>query len=544
MNVRKARALIAIGADSKQLDRDLAKAKKKVGRFQRDVKKIGRAAKAIGGGLLGGVGLAGGMGISGIVTNTVSDAFDFDKALTRFQIAAGKSNADMARLRQSILEVSKATGVGSAQVLAGAQTYVDLTGDVSGAEKAMSSFARVAQASGAEVSEVATATAAMQMSGKLAADDIEAVWSGLITQGKAGAVSVKDMAGELSTLMPMMAKFAGGTGADGIRDMGAAFQVVRRGAGSAAEASVKLQSLVGSLIKNSSKLRSAGINVFKLDPKTKRRELIAFRDIVGQIAKKRFDAEKLGKVLGTDKESLQAIDMLTQELSLYDQLTEAGKDRFAVERDLATFQQSSAGKLEIAFARMKAKAAEALTPERAERFGRALVFAVESVDTALKVIDELPGLFTEAGRERSAENKRTIADFERRRGFFMAGVDKSLPAEAQESAAMSEMHREDQLRQRFGAQIAGIDWARSGDTGRFGETGRENVYSVDELKSLIPVVAQGSNWQTMLPMLQRAITTAMRDAMQNQKVVVQTDGNQIAKTVDNAADRRRPQRPR
>jgi len=521
MKVGKARALIAIGADSKQLDRDLAEARKKLKGFKDTTKKLGGkllgGAKGIAGSVLGGAGMAGAFGLADVV----GDIRDFETSLTRFQIAAGKSNEDMAKMRKSILDVSRATGVGTADVLAGAQTYVDLTGDVEGATKAMSSFARIAQASGASVSDVAQATAAMQMSGKLAAEDIEAVWSGLITQGKAGAVSVKDMAGELATLMPMMAKFAGGTGPDGIRDMGAAFQVVRRGAGSAAEASTKLQSLVGTIVKSSPKLRKHGINVFAKNAKTGKRELIGFRDIIGQISKKGFDAEKLGKILGTDKESLQALDMLTKELALYDQLKQAGQDRTAVDKDFATFQESTAGKLERAFAAAKASIAEAFTPERIAKFVDALAKALEFVADIVHGIEKIAGFMS------VDVDKDTKEWGEKKAKELIKGSEKLTPEQKRAKAA--QLLKE-------ARQIA-----KSGDTNPMAVSERESKFAASDALNRQVDAWHGGSGSSISPIALSRTAVDMAKALASQPTIVKVGAEPVVKAHGNAmAHRTRP----
>lgn len=519
MNARKARAMIAIGADSKELARDLADARKKLKAFGKDVPALtaGKIGKGVMGGVVGGGAMLAGLGGLQAVAG---ELFDFEKNLTRFQIASGKANGQIDAMRSSILGVARATGISSNEILAGAQTYVDLTGDVVGAERAMSSFARIAQASGASVSDVAQATAAMQMSGKLAAEEIEAVWSGLITQGKSGAVGVKDLAGELATLMPMMAKFSGGTGAAGIRDMGAALQVVRRGAGSAAEASTKLQSLIGSLVKSAPKLRKAGIEVFKWNPKTKMRELISFREIVEKIAAKKLDAEKLGKVLGTDKESIQAIDMLTSQIGLYDELRVAAQDTGAVQRDMLTYLASPAGKLEVALQNVKTSIAEALTPDRITSFADALVkvadlfakivgFASELSDaTGIDEVWKGDYAGAVAAQALKGSDRMTV---EQKRERAQKLMTEGAIAESEADGDSSSIIRGRGLRK------AGEQLARESDA-----WGAGNGVSAgfDPMK----------------------FQFALLEALAKATIVVQADGSAVAKTVDNAVSRRKPVR--
>lgn len=400
MNVGKAKALIAIGADSKQLDKDIAEARKKLKGFKDGAKKLGGKVLGAGKGILGTV--MGGFGIQGAegITSLVSGVFDLEDGLSRFQIATSKTNAEMSAFRAQILGVSKATGVSAADILNGAQSYVDLTGDVKGAQAAMSSFARISQASGATVADVAAAAAAMQQSLGIDSKDIEAVFSGMIMQGKAGAVSLKDFAKELSALAPRWAKFAGGSTAEGVAQMGAAFQVARQGFGSASEAATGLEALMGAITQNAGKFEKAGVKIFSKS-KNGTKSLRSFDQIIASIGNSKLmkDPTALAKAFGS-KEAAQAFDMLkrarsqmdaTSGKSLWQSLIDAGKDTGAVQRDLDTRLQSTAGKLQLAFNTLKVAVAEAFTPERIEKFvsalGKALAFAAKLVGYIEKIAD-------------------------------------------------------------------------------------------------------------------------------------------------------------
>lgn len=390
---KKALATIALGVDSKGLPRPLEDAKKKLRSFGADAKKILGKGMGVGKGMLGGAaGLMGaGFGIQAAsgLTDMFGDMLAFEKNLTRFQITSGKTGAEMATLRSSILAVSKATGVAQGEVLAGASTYVDLTGDVKGAEAAMNSFARIAQASGASVADVSTATAALQQSMKLDPKDIEAVFSGLISQGKMGAVSLKDFAGELSALAPKFAKFGGGTGNAAILNLGAALQAARQGFGSASEAATGLEALMGALATNGKKFAAAGVKIFNVDKKGVK-TFKSFDQIINAIGKSKLakDPTLLAKAFGS-KEALQAYDMLVRNKGMLAELAVAGRDAGAVQRDLATYQESSAGKMEAAWNRIKVALAEAMTPDRIEKFATAITKLSDLLIGVIGLVEKL-----------------------------------------------------------------------------------------------------------------------------------------------------------
>lgn len=471
------RATVEITATSSKLSAALSAARAKVSGWAssmaRDAGRIGtslskRLEKALSNKSLGKVATSaagnflGNMGARGMdaLVNTAKDVQSFERNLQRLGIAGSLTTTQLNAMRQQVRNISRDTGVADAEILSGAQTYVDLTGDIAGASAAMNSFARIAQASGASVDDVAQATSALQQSMGLDAKDIEAVWSGLIVQGKAGAVSVKDMAGQLATLGPMMAQFKGGATTEGIRSMGAAFQVVRRGSGSANEASTKLQSLIGSIIKNAPKLESVlgKGSVLKFNKETGKRELQDFEGIIKRIGDSKLmrDPVLLGKKLGNDKESLQAINMLTKEIALFDELKSAASDTGAVQRDLNTYLSSDAGKIDQAFNSLKVTLAEAFTPERIQAFVGALQKLVDvlvaAVSAASKLVEtiDIKGASAKFGedvgkrralakRHLSADEKMREADrlqMQANQKYGQYGRDQLSPDEVAAQAAL------------------------------------------------------------------------------------------------------------
>lgn len=403
MNAKKAAAMIGIRADSKALDRDVNDARKKMRAFGNDVKKLGKSAgsKLWGGGKSAISAIGGGIGAAAVfgISEQISATQKFEMGLVRLQIAAGKSTAEIDAVRESIFEVSKATGVSTEDILEGTQAYIDLTGDVDGATAAMSQFARISAASGASVADVATATAALKESMGLDPGDIETVFSGLIQQGKAGAVSLKDFAGELSKLAPQFAKF-GGSGVQGIADLGASFQVVRKGFGSASEAATGMQAVISALSRNAKKFEKSNVKIFKTG-KNGKKEFRGWLDIIDQIdhSKLANDPTALTDAFGS-VEASRAFDMLRANRGELEKIYEAGLDAGAVQRDLGTLQESNAGRMQKAMNDLKVTIAETFTPERITAF----VEIVEKVAAAIgKVIGGLEDLKNDLSGETEAK---------------------------------------------------------------------------------------------------------------------------------------------
>ncbi len=543
------RAQIEVTASSNRLTSGLAAARSKVMKW---AGAVGRTIKGISGNSTVGnvVGNLAGKGMD-YLASQAGEVMDFEKAITRFGIAANQTPEKLAAMRKQIAEVSAETAIGRDQIMSAAQTYVDLTGDAAGASTAMRTFARISQASGSSMDDVATAAASMQMSMKLDASQIEAVFSGLIAQGKMGAVSLKDMAGELSTLGPAMAKFKGGTGADGIRAMGAAFQVVRQGAGSAAEANTQLQSVITGVISHAKKFEKAGVKIYDKDPKTGVKTLRSFASIIDSISKSKLMANPtaLGDAFGRT-EALAAFNTLSKNKALFDELLVAGQDNTAVQKDLATYMESSAGKMDKAFNGLKLAVAEALTPERIDSFVAALT---KVVDALVKIIGYVEKL-TESMDFGSGVNNEIRTNS--KNAELIKGKGQKLTDEQwmQRSAQLMKSGQEKlksdnaQMRSIGQGQIdaANIIRKTGGDKWAGDASGSVNSPAAEAaIASIVKAVttanpedasklAADSTLGMILGELKKLNATGIGGPTE-----IKADGNQIAKTVNNSTDQRR-----
>lgn len=384
-------ARIEITADSRSLTAGLRRASAQVAGFAATTSRtVGRysGASAV---VMGRVALAGGKAVAGsavkaartvtlgaaaigtaALLSAASNVREFEEGLTRLGISAGKTPAQMSVFRDQIRAASRETGIASNEILGGAKAYVELTGDIDGAMKQARLFARVTQASGSQMADVASTAAALQDSLKIDPSQMEAAFSALMVQGKAGAVELKDMAGEMASLAPTMTGFAGGTGLQGLRELGAALQVTRKGFGSASEAATGMVSLTTSLKKHADKFQGAGVKLFTTDRngvKTFRN----FRDIVREIGASKLakDPTKLAKAFGS-VEALRAFTELNRNAALYDELIEKGNDVGGVQRDLTAYLESAPGRISLTWNKFKEAVASTFTPERIEKFAAAL----------------------------------------------------------------------------------------------------------------------------------------------------------------------------
>lgn len=388
----KGNAQIEISASSSRLAAGLSAAYSKFQSFAGSVARgMGAAFKKVNKAFAPGDVMKGALGHVGgdligrgmdAVVGAANDVRDFERSLTRLGIATGQTPAQLNGLRSAINDLSRDTAISREEILAATSNYVDLTGDVAGAKTAMTTFARVAQASGSSMSDVSSAAAALGDALQIKPEDLEATFSGLINQGKAGAVTLKDFAGELAGLAPKVARFKGLMGKEGAIQLGAAFQVARKGFGSASQAATGLEALMGALALNAKKFEAQGVKIFDRH-KDGTKTFKNLHDIIVSIGKSKLakDPTLLNKAFGS-KEAEAAFNQLNRLGPLYDQIAEAGRDAGVVQRDLATYMESDAGRLDKAFNGLKVAIVEAFTPERIAGF----VNAVESLASKLEPV--------------------------------------------------------------------------------------------------------------------------------------------------------------
>lgn len=415
----KARAEVEISASDSKLAAGLARSRSTINAWAsqvyRGVSKVMGASVSLpkksemmGGGFMSrAVGtFAGNMMTRGVdmVRDAAGEVVDYERALTRYQIVANKSPESMNGLRNAIGKVSRDTGLARDSILAGAQSYLDLTGDVEGTTKAVDTFGRVAQASDTAMADVSAAAAAMQDAMHVKPEQFEEAFSGLIAQGKAGAVTLRNMATEFPSVLSKMSRF-GNLGVRGVMQVGAMFQVVRKGFGTAEEASTGLQAMLGGIIKHADRFENAGVHVFDIGKdgtKTLKPISAILNQIDGSVLAK--DPQLLNKAFGRG-EGEQAYQMLKGHVDMLREMERAGYDAGTVQRDLMAYTSSEVGRLDVAMNKIKLSIAEAFTPERIAGFANFLERAGGVVSRMMDRFDAF-AKWVEASEAKTTDEKR------------------------------------------------------------------------------------------------------------------------------------------
>jgi hypothetical protein len=463
------KAEIEISAHSRGLKGKLLEARAKFATFGSELKKNIFGKDLVEKGFFGKAGaqMVGSLGVSavsalgGFLLDQGKEVFAFNDQLTRLQIATGKTPETIDAFGRSIRRASDETGIGANQILAGARAYVALTGDMNGAIAKQRLFAQTAQATESAVGDIAATGAALKQN--LGIDDIketEAAFSALAIQGKEGAVELKDLAGQLANIAPQWAQFKGGKGLGGLKEMGAALQVVKRGfGGDAGETVTGLQSLLTAIMKNGRKFEKSGIKVFDKDPKTGAKTMRNVLDIVRDIGESKLvkDPTKLEKAFGR-VEAYRVFIQLSQNRDVLDDLIAKSSDAGVIQRDLGTYLNSTAGRVATAWEGARNKIAEAFTPERIEAFASAVA---EAIGRLADVIDKVSRFGTALRQVLGGKTDDEKAEDKQARYYEERQMSARLALNAERQAAGGDLGdlawqelREKQIKQRIGQEDA------------------------------------------------------------------------------------------
>jgi len=340
------------------------------------------------------------------IVDTAQGVRDFERSLIRYQIATDGSAASTARMRAEVRAISRDTGIAAEEVLAGASQYVALTGDANGASRAMQFFADTAAATGTEVDDVAKASASLGMAMGISADNFENAFSGLVAQGKSGAVELTNLASEMPEVLSQFSAFRGAKSIEGVREMGAAFQVIRKNATSASSASTQFSALMGELADNEvlGKLQKIGVTVYDNTGKLRSASEI-FEDLAKN--QKLVDERVISAIFGR-KEAQQAVRSIRDNIAQYRELKKVAKDTGVIQRDKMKFLESDAGRLDTAMNNLKVTIAEAFTPERIKAFTNGVEALVDKMGPLMDSIgwigDKLGSLYSFGRSARGAFN--------------------------------------------------------------------------------------------------------------------------------------------
>ncbi len=554
----KRNAKVELTLDKDRFDRGLDAAGRKLRKFARDGSRalgdldkstasmVGGLGKKLGGqGLraaragLKGIGLAAAVGGIGVVS-MASDVLDLEKALTRFEIKTRKSQSDMADFRSELSEVSRASGINRAELLAGADGYVEVTGDAKGAAAAMRVFADVSNATGADMADIANVAAAMKDGLRLDPKDFKAGFSAFAAMGDEGSVGLAQAAAELPNVAAKFRDFNGGTGVGGLVELGAAFQIAASGGTSAGEAATQFEAAIGSMKRKAKEFRRYGVQIFDKDPKTGARTMRNFTAIMKDLRKSKLalDPAKLIKVTGT-AEAADFLSKMLKDMQRFEDIKRAGSDTGYIDRNAAKYLDNPAVRASKAWNNVKNKAAEIATPERIERLANATESVVSGIEDFVDGVQVAAAIM--GGSDSKLFDSRILATFDKYNARANAAAGQPMPAFAVPSIGHFKTNHPGTttdtplIREWEGIGRDIIGRSRDYDLGALLGFTSSATAERGQTARMGGLTAQGP----MAPSTMAAPSTPnQRPIVMTADVVVQVDGQAIARASANAASHR------
>lgn len=337
-----------ISADSSQLDPALAKSRKKVRGWAKGITVDVKRTFAGIGDIVGLGGMAG-------LLMAGKRVMEFQTRLVRLRQSSNASAEAMVGLEKKIFKLAEARGLNTEDILAGAEKFVQRTGNLQGYVDGMAELGKVSAATGTSMEELALIGATLDSQLGVKSKDWGIAFDLLARQGEAGAVELSSMAAEVTNLLPLWKRF-GKQGVDGLASLGAMLQMTMSGfGGQASEARTGLESLMGSILKNAKKLKGKGIKIFEKDERGKTR-IRGVLDILKQIQRKsKGSLVKLQDFIGSDKESTKSFLAIMDKVEegSYEDLIDQTKAAGTVASDAKIWDESPAAKMAKSMAKLE-----------------------------------------------------------------------------------------------------------------------------------------------------------------------------------------------
>jgi len=385
----------------------------------------------------------------------------FDRRMTRIRQTADATRAESAAASRSIRALADEVGLGVGEVTSGLEDLVAAGRSLPDAMAFLPAVARTAQASGAEVADIAKTADAIGTSMKIAGDQMERAFDVLVQQGKAGKFELRDMARYLPSLAPAAAA-VGLRGVEGLNKLAAVLQTIRAQTGSAEEAAASAQNIFAKMEseETAKKFAKFGVDLRKEMAKARKegRDLLeTFLDISDRALK--GDMSKLPQLFSDMEFARGMRALLGNRDALRAFIAEIAKAGGAVRRDLvapasdaasATQRLSNAWDGAMRSLAGAADAAGAVT---------ALKAISEAADGAARDFEKLGQIMRAVRELRFGDAGQGVAEFlggvtdetrrEQARGEAMR-IGAGLEAEAERTRkALAERERLDKVMSRY-----------------------------------------------------------------------------------------------
>lgn len=291
---------------------------------------------------------AGGYAARAALGSITGPSGNFETTLVDIAQKAELSGVEMEGLGGRIRQLAREVGRGANETAKGMDVLLAQGLKLPQATAIMPAIMRTATAYRAEVDEIAKAGMSVMTSLKVEAVSMQRAFDAMAQAGNEGAFELKDMARYFPSLAAI-GQTRGMTGVEGVAQLSAALQVIRKNSGTSEEAATRLSDVLIKMTSDESvkKFKKLGV------------------DIEGMLKKGRAEAERSGKPFDfiqtsveaimkatkgdpdaikkifADKEALQGVTALVQHFSEFLRIAQASRNASGVvSRDFGTRMKS------------------------------------------------------------------------------------------------------------------------------------------------------------------------------------------------------------
>lgn len=370
---------------------------------KRELKGIRGAAKMAGGRVaeLGGKALDRigqvGMAAAGVgLAKAMKDLTELESRMTRVALTARQDVSEVDALNQKLLELSgMRTGQITADLLTGVEELIalDVPWDEVLGTRLLEDLGRTATATGADMGDLARMAYTLRNAYGLTAEEVGRAMEQMAFAGKRGGFLFDAQAAALPEIAASMAML-GQTGDKGLVRTAAMMQIVRREAGSSAEAATNLTNALQYLASPDFNRRAAkeGFDVF--DEQGRMRDLFLILDDIVRVTEKGANTDAMGRMFGDKQARLGMLALSRNYEDLKGLIDEVQGSTGVIDADFAAISETTAQQIKNLRAELERLANVTLAPQ-VEQLGQMVEHLNENpqkLQDLLKVAGALIGV--------------------------------------------------------------------------------------------------------------------------------------------------------
>ena len=305
--------------------------------------------------------------LRGALTAPVQAAQELDRAVAELGAKGNLTAAQMKAIGEAAVATSSQVNQFAADIVRAQDFLVGMGLDIDRSTTAMPAIGRAATATGASLEDLSKAGFAAMSNLGIAAENLGKSFDIMAAAGKAGGFELRDMAQYLPSITAL-ASSKGMTGENGLAQIAAALQIVRRGAGDASEAASNFSNILQKINANDAKknFKKVGIDIQQVlkDAKANGTDpleasLRAINQAIGG------DLSRLGEIFADAQVQKGLIPLLTGMEDYIKLRDEAARADGVITADFARMMQTSIKQVkqsQVAFQNFQTGVGNALIP--------------------------------------------------------------------------------------------------------------------------------------------------------------------------------------